>query len=179
MAFVSPGTRFEAREANAIERPSAETAGQSLESFASVPSGATETRRTPEADVQAKTSVVPFVSLGTRFAASDAKATTLPSDETAGWSLAPAAGLPFTAETSVVVSDDRSRSQICIGRVTPRMFPTLVVPTGPRTCPDANATIDPSYETASEPYCRAAGPGAVEPVAALTASTCPVARVST
>ncbi len=169
-AFVSPGTRLDAPEAKAIDRPSAETAGHELNSLASVPSGATETRRTPDAADHAKMSVTSFVSPVTRVVAADSKATTLPSDETAGWSLTPADGWPSVAETSVVVRVERVRCQICMGRTTRR---NLVA--GERFCPDAKATTFPSSETASEPNPPRAGAATVDPVGALTTSTSPVA----
>ena len=80
--FVSPGTRFDAEELNATNRPSALIdSSLSLSSFPSDPSDATLTRSTVSVPRSyTKTSDTPFVSPGTRFEADDTNATYRPSE---------------------------------------------------------------------------------------------------
>src|SRR6266516_4102455 len=83
--FVSPGTRFVAREVNATKRPSALTDGSRLKPSACLPLLLTLTRSvSPLARSRTKTSIAALVSPPTRLAAIESKATTSPSALTAG-----------------------------------------------------------------------------------------------
>jgi hypothetical protein len=93
--LVSRSTRSAASDTNATTRPSAEMAGSKLRPPASAPRRPTLTRSVlPVRRSWTKTSSAPFVSPGTRFAASEEKATNRPSAEIAGLPLGPSACLP-------------------------------------------------------------------------------------
>ena len=82
---MSPGTRFDAFDSNATNRPSAEIVGYVLLLFACWPPGPTDTRRvTCATRSRTNTSMVLLVSPATRFDARDSNATYRPCAEIAG-----------------------------------------------------------------------------------------------
>ena len=113
--LVSPGTRSEAQDSKATKRPSALIEGLSLSGARAPPIGAEAwppslrtltwtiftkpgSSYTPSPSVsrsRTKISRAPLVSFGTRFVASDAKATYRPSALMEGAKLSPSAALPF------------------------------------------------------------------------------------
>ncbi len=82
--FVSPATRLVASDSNTTKRPSPLMAGQRLAPSACPPPLVTLTRSVvPLCRLRMKMSLALFVSPGTRFDESEAKATRFPSDDTA------------------------------------------------------------------------------------------------
>jgi hypothetical protein len=143
---VSPGTRFVAKLENSTIVPSAETADWPLQSFASAPDESMLTRSvTPVERTWTKTSLTPFVSLATRFAASDSNVTTFPSAEMAGRThhLEMVCAPDESTLTRSVVPADRSRTKMSTA--------LFVSPTTRFVAWLANATNRPSAEIASGP----------------------------
>ena len=83
--LVSPGTRFDAYEVNAIWVPSGDHCGESEPLLACVPAASVETRCTaPEASVFTNRSLVSLVSPGTIFDAKDPNTIRVPSGDHRG-----------------------------------------------------------------------------------------------
>jgi len=142
---TSPGTRLDASEANATNRPSALTAGEPLALSASPPALLTLTRcNAPVERSSRKASLVKFVSPATRLSAYDANRMNRPSGLIDGCELSPFASvLRPTTVTRSVVPAARSRTKMSAAWL--RSLLTRFV------ADEANATNRPSALIAGRP----------------------------